>query len=333
MLIKIFKKNYHIQILLFLVLPLIIWVPALINPPELVVSKYDMSIYQIIHHYLQDLMAVSTVIALVLVYIQGLVINSILSHNQLFSKTSFLPGLIYILLLSSNYSSMTLSSFLIANTFTLISILFIFKSYDKRDGVDEVFNSSLFIALASLTFSPSLIFILWIWLSLLSYKSYKWRLWIISILGLITPFILLGALYFIMDMFVPRAENYILSFASLPNFETYYQPVDIVYYVGIAILAIASILNMLISLGDSTVSFRKKTSVMILFFFVGLLPSLYLFDMQEIIIFSLPATAYFVANFLYNKKKLFHANMIFTALLLLIALRFVLSYYGNIFIA
>lgn len=195
MFVKTFRNDYLLQLVLLAITSLILWLPAFISPLAPITTGFDTPIYKVIYESLSSLKALSTILAFLLVIIQGLIINSIFSSNQLSPSTTFFPAFIYVILLSSNYALMTISPLLIQNTFIIFSIYFLFHSFDKTEGLDEVFCSSLFVSLAFLSFMPSILFILWIWFSLLNYRFYKWRYWVIS-LWILNTYHLCGNLLF-----------------------------------------------------------------------------------------------------------------------------------------
>lgn len=325
MFVKTFKKNYPLQLALLAIIPLLLWSPAFISPPSLITTSFDMPIYKLIYSVLSPLKTLSTILAFILVLLQGLLINSIFSSNQLCPKTTFLPAFIYILLLSSDYTSMTISPILILNTFILFSIFFIFRSYDKSEGLDEAYNANLFIALATLTFAPAILLILWIWLSLLNYKSYKWRYWIISILGFLTPMIFLLIYYFLTDKLLARSNFFYESFYHLPNFYIYLEPIQVVFYISMGIFGLVTLFNTLANKSDNNINYRKKTNVIAIYSFLALLPAIYCIDQEELIYFFAPAFALQFFNFFFAKRKLIYSNIVFTLFLLLIIARVIMT--------
>ncbi|MDD3725194.1 MAG: hypothetical protein PHV83_06690 [Bacteroidales bacterium] len=326
MFVKTFKKNYHLQLLLLIIVPLLLWIPIFTNPPKMISSDFDMPIYQTIYNLLSLYPLLSSIIAFFLIYLQAILLNSIFSYNQLSSKTSFFPAFIYLLILSSDKNIMTLNPIIISNTFVIIALYFIFKSYDKRDGADEIFNSALLISLSSLTYSPSIFFILWIWLSFIAYKNYKWRLWIISLLGLITPYILLGAYYFIIDKLEIKTNHFLTSLQSIPDLYFSLPPMQIIFYIGIGLFTIISLSSLLMYRNDSNISFRKKTSVIVLFFIISLFPCFYFIQYRELIIIAAPAMAYLFSYYLFQKRKLIYSNIILSILIILVLAKFILSF-------
>lgn len=325
MFVKTFKKNYHLQLALLITVPLMLWTPAFINSPALVKTNLDMPIYEVIYNIFFNYRFLSTILAFILVFIQGFILNSIFSSHQLSNKITFLPAFLYIILLSSDYNSMTISPFLILNTFTIGAIYFLFRCYDKKEGSDEVFNTTLFISLATLVYSPLALLMLWVWFTFFIYKTYKWRYWILSILGFITPFIFLGAYYYLTDQLIPKFTFIIDNFIHLPDFFITLKPIQIVFFIGFALLSIISIFTVLIYQNDSNINFRKKTSVLILYFFIALMPCLYSIEHEELIFILAPSLAYIYMSYLFYNRKLIYSNIIFALILLLIAAKVILT--------
>lgn len=325
MFVKTFRNDYLLQLVLLAIISILLWLPAFISPPTPITTGFDTPIYKVIYESLSSLKALSTVLAFVLVIIQGLIINSIFSSNQLSPSTTFFPAFIYVLLLSSNYALMTISPLLILNTFIILAIYFLFRSFDKSEGLDEVFCSSLFVSLAFLTFKPSILIILWIWLSLLNYRFYKWRYWIISLLGFLTPIIFVITYYFIVDKLAAKALAFTDKTNLLPNFFVDVQPIDFVFYAVIGFLGIISLMNLLSSKADNNINYRKKTNILVIFASIAILPGLYSLGNDYLIFFLAPSLSYLFFHFINAKRKLIYSNIIFSILFFLILAKLIFS--------
>lgn len=325
MFIKTFKKNYTMQIILIILLPLLLWIPAFMSSPEVIKTNYDAPFYNLIYNALSSSRLFCTILAFFLVLAQGILINIIFSNNQLSSRNTLLPGFIYILLLSASYNSMTFSSVLIFNTFIIIGVYFLFKSFDRNEGLDEIYNASLFISLAFLTYIPSIILILWIFLTFLNYRFYKWRYWLISFFGFLTPIIFILAYYFLTSSLQAAYTTYLSKLEILPNFFVTLQPIDIIFYITIGIFTLVSLFNTISSKGDCNINYRKKTNVLIILLFISLLVSLYCVGKCFIISFLALPLSYLFFNFFTTKRKLIYSNIYFTILLSLIIIKLILS--------
>ncbi len=325
MFIKTFKKNYTMQIILIILLPLLLWIPAFMSSPEVIKTNYDAPFYNLIYNAVSSSRLFCTILAFFLVLAQGILINIIFSNNQLSSRNTLLPGFIYILLLSASYNSMTFSSVLIFNTFIIIGVYFLFKSFDRNEGLDEIYNASLFISLAFLTYIPSIILILWIFLTFLNYRFYKWRYWLISFFGFLTPIIFILAYYFLTSSLQAAYTTYLSKLEILPNFFVTLQPIDIIFYITIGIFTLVSLFNTISSKGDCNINYRKKTNVLIILLFISLLVSLYCVGKCFIISFLALPLSYLFFNFFTTKRKLIYSNIYFTILLSLIIIKLILS--------
>lgn len=325
MFIKTFKNNYFLQLTILSIIPIILWMPAFISPPQPVSTAYDTPVYGLIFDTFSNLKTLSTILAFILVLIQGLLINNIFSSNHLSPTTTFFPAFIYVILLSSNYSLMTISPLLILNTFNILAIYCIFRSFDRPEGLDEIFCSSLFISLSFLTYKPSILLILWIWLSLLNYRFYKWRYWTISLLGFLTPIIFVGTYYYIADRLVMESQALINGINFIPNFHVDVQPINIVFYIIIGILGIISLIYLLSSKAENNINYRKKTNVIIIFTLTALLPGLYGIGQDYLIYLLAPVLAYILFHFFTTKRKLIYSNIIFSILFVLIITKLIFS--------
>lgn len=316
MLINVFKKNYPLQLLLLVILPLILWIPAFVNPPEVFASKFDMPLYKVIFDAVKDMQSVAVVCAFVLVVLQALAVNYLFTRNHLCQKTTFIPAFIYILLMSCNVQTMTFSSILFSNICLIIALHFFFKCHDKNEGIDEIFQASCFLSLASLFYAPSIFFILWIWGGLIVYKLYKWRSWSMCILGLLTPFLLLTVYYYLKDISV---EERLLSDAGEwlnINFDFLNVPIQVVYMSLLAIYLIPSLFYTLSSRSNRIIEYRKKSGVLVTMFVVSLIPFV-LSKTQENMsfVFAVPFT-FFLSNLFMNQPKEKHADTFFIILIL-----------------
>lgn len=315
MLINIFKKNYPLQLLLLVALPLVLWIPAFVNPPEVFTTKFDMPLYKVIVSSMKDMQLMAVVCAFVLVVLQALAVNYLFTRNHLCQKTTFIPAFIYMLLMSCNVQTMTLSAILFSNLCLIIALHFFFKCHDKNEGIDEIFQSSCFLSLAGLFYAPSIFFILWIWGGLIVYKLYKWRSWSMSILGLLTPFLLLSVYYYLMD--ISPMERLLSDATEWLKINTDFLniPIQVVYMALLLIYLVPSLFYTLSSRSNRIIEYRKKSGVLVTMFVVSLIPFV-LSKTQENMSFefAIPFT-FFLCNLFMNHPKEKHADTFFIILI------------------
>lgn len=305
MFVKIFKKRYTLQLLILAIVPIIFWSQAFINPPEVISNKFDMPLYKVIYDFAKDYQLFSTIAAFVMVFLQGLLLNQLFTNNHLSQKNTFLPAFIYILLMSCSYNCMTLNSMLFANFLIIFALYFFLRCHDKKEGIDEIYNSCALLSLASMFFAPSIIFIIWIWFGLIIYKLYKWRSWGMSLLGLITPYVLLFIFYYLNGM--SFHENILANTHKWLHFDFNFlnEPIQVVYIASLLFFAIPAIFTTLSSRSNRVIEYRKKSAVMFTLLIISLIPfvlSKTEYNMSFIFAVSL---SFFFSNFFlqYNNER------------------------------
>ncbi|MBR5254662.1 MAG: hypothetical protein IKV46_06465 [Bacteroidales bacterium] len=307
MFVKIFKKKYTLQLFILAIVPIIFWSQAFINPPEVMTNKFDMPLYKVIYDFTKDYQLFSTIAAFAMVFLQGLLLNQLFTNNHLSQKNTFLPAFIYILLMSCSYKCMTLNSMLFSNFLIIFALYFFLKCHDKKEGIDEIYNSCTLLSIASLFFAPAIIFILWIWLGLIIYKLYKWRSWGMSILGIITPYVLLFIFYYLNGM--SFQENILADTNKWLHFDFLFldEPIQVVYIASLLFFAIPAIFTTLSSRSNRVIEYRKKSAVMFTLLIISLVPfflSKTEYNMSFIFAITL---SFFFSNFFlqyHNERKI-----------------------------
>ena len=137
--------------------------------------------------------------ASILVFLQGIIINSLTSFHRLDREITMIPGLIYITLCSIIPAFLVLSPVLIANTFLLIAILELLKTYKKAACNDRIFNIGFWLAIASFCYVPYLGFALGIMIGLGILRPFKIGERITFLCGIIVPYFLTGVAFFWLD--------------------------------------------------------------------------------------------------------------------------------------
>lgn len=315
--INIFKKNYTLQLLLLSIVPLVFWMQGFINPPEVISNKFDMPIYKLLYDWAKDYQLFSSICAFILVILQGLLINQLFTDNHLSQKNTFLPAFIYILLMSCSYQCMTLNSVLIANLLIIFALYFFLNCEDKKEGIDEIYNSCALLSLASLFYAPAIIFILWIWLGLVIYKLYKWRSWLMSILGILTPYILICIFYYLkgIDIQTTLISHTNHWFHLDLNFLN--EPIQVVYMASLFLYAVPAIFTTLSSRSNRVIEYRKKSAVMFAMIIISLFPFFLSKTEYNMSFIFAPALTFFLSNFFLQYQNQRKINTFFIIFILI----------------
>lgn len=139
--------------------------------------------------------------ASILVFLQGIIINSLTSFHRLDREITMIPGLIYITLCSILPEFLVFSPVLIANTFLLIATLELLKTYKNAACSDRIFNVGFWLTIASFCYVPYLGFTLGMMIGFRILRPFRFGERIAFFSGIIIPYFLTGVSFYLMDDF------------------------------------------------------------------------------------------------------------------------------------
>lgn len=262
MFLKLFQTRYIIQIVIFLIISIILWIDGFLSVNEMPAIEYVTPLYSVVYFCLHNLKYAYVVIAFVIVVLEAILLNKILSGHNITAHNTFLPAFVFVLVNSFAAVILTLHPVLIANFFLILAIGSILKIYGKTDPYIEILYAGLMISIASLFYLPSIVFFILIWSTLFICRIYKWREWTISIIGVVTPYFFLASYYFLIDKLEFSINKYIdfvnANFKSnffLTKYDNHY-----IYVLSIVLIFVLfiSLLKMFISMGEKVISLRRK---------------------------------------------------------------------------
>ncbi|MFL5728277.1 MAG: hypothetical protein ACJ75J_02215 [Cytophagaceae bacterium] len=149
--------------------------------------------------------------ALVLIFIQALLLNIVLNINNVFPEKTLIPALLYIVFSSLFFDFMTLSPPLMGITFVIIALHYIFLQTRAGGNDENMFYTGLFIGIASLFYLPLFVFMIFAVFSFVLYVGEGLRKYLILFLGFLLPFFIVGVYYFCYDALGSLYANFICS--------------------------------------------------------------------------------------------------------------------------
>ena len=137
---------------------IIVRIHSILYPTAYTVLESDSMLTKFVFNNVESPLSQS-LIAIAIVYFHVLYINRLVIKHRIANQITLLPGLLYAILVSLLPEYCLLSPYLISNTFVLIAISQIFKTYKRPKAADLLFNVGFFIGLSSL-FVPNHIFLI-----------------------------------------------------------------------------------------------------------------------------------------------------------------------------
>ena len=306
MLLRILKSNNLFSTLLIPSIGILFWMHSFQTSLLFDIQSANgaMPLYNLAYSLLKEQAFWQVFVGFFLVIINSYFV-SILGSSFLFLRNrSYLPGILYLMTVSSIQSLHTLIPIHFATLFVLISIYFILDTYHRPVEISYTFNASFFMAIASLFYLPTLILFPLVWIStFILQKDDNWRLPIMPILGFGMPWLFMWTFSFLNN----SASNLLTNIANMlwDNHNAYL--LDTYFLFLTVVVTIVTILG---SLSVISVYYRMKVSsrkyFVIFFWMLGLVVTSAIFLITigiEIVAFSTIPVAYFFSHFLLSDQK------------------------------
>lgn len=246
MILKLFRHTQAFSIISILIASLIVWIGlynSIINE-ETIRTNPIFSIGN-----LGSGIVIKILTALFIFWTCNL-FNNIVIEQKVLSNNTYFPALFYFLIISSNTASIALSPTLIASFFMLVFVKKTLNSYSQINAQSSIFESAFYISIASIIHPPIIIFYPMVWISLSIFSHMKMKNWLLSILGLISPWFIIITI----GMYFEFDHLYINHFYYIINNTASY--VDMIWPERIVLIFMALIF--VLSLFELIISFKRK---------------------------------------------------------------------------
>jgi hypothetical protein len=329
MLIGSFKTYSPAAILKVSFFGLFLWAfcPLYGHAPAFVTSYSQMPLFLGIASFIGHFYYVSVFFSLLLNLLTAFWLNYIVNHHNLLTKKTYLTALFY---LTYNALSGDLLQFHAA---TLVNLLLVaachelFNTYRKDSALSETFNAGMLIGLSSLLYLPSTLFFLFVWITLILFRPFIWREYVVALFGFTLPWVYALTYYFCKD----ELRTFVSDELNWQSGAKHFLFPHSLSYSWLYIIFGATILSSLLRLSNSTVVMplkTKKTMSLLFWCFLLAMGTIFLnpfIGMPILILTTLPL-AVFTANFILQLKKNWTGEVLLTLMLLAIILVHFSSY-------
>lgn len=267
------------------------------------------------------------VTALLIAFFQCFLFNRLLLRNKAYNENTYIPGLLYAVLISYFFDFFTLSPFLIGLTFILLALDHIFSHIEVRSKRDEkILNIGTYLGIAALFYFPFIVFLPATLLIFLFFTGTIPRRYLLVLFGFSLPFLLIGCYFLILGRLSDLLYNFIFS----PLFyKTWY------FSAGAALILFAVPLIYLIiswvTLGQrgrmTNYQSRLSQSMFIWFFFSAIFVIIADSHSPKLYLIFVPVLGYYLGHYFLIFKRKFLAEISFSVLFLTV----ILLNYGTYF--
>jgi hypothetical protein len=201
--IGIFKQKNPANVFVLLVFGALIKIPMFIEPHVPVPLPSHGILFREILLFLAPTGRSSPIIypilAFTLIFLQALLLNRFINAQRMMIRSTFFPGMAYMLITSLLPEWNYFSAPLIINTILLFILSGLFNIYNQANAKGAIFNIGLGLGISSFIFFPAVTFLVWILLALAIMRPFKLNEWVLCIVGVMTPYYFFAIYLFIND--------------------------------------------------------------------------------------------------------------------------------------
>lgn len=317
MFVKLFKSKFPFkQILAIFIIMLLLWARLFFDPLVAVQSDNNIILFDIINNLFAGYGYLSIVLSFLLIFAEGILLNIVLTENNIVQRNSFFPAVIYVLLMGSSNILISLHPVLFANLFLILILRRIFQMQFSENNIKLSFEIGFYLAIASMFYFPVVFLMLFIWAALIVLQLYVFRFFLITLIGFLLPYIYLGSYYFLTDNYDVYI-NYLnfFSLISLHDISLDYSIVSIVGRISILIVFAYSLISLLSRFGEISINSRKMYVIIFWYLIFTVLVALMgVGGFYRSSLLVLPITI-FMANHFSSTRRSFWAELIFSLLI------------------
>ncbi len=225
------------------------------------------SLANFLSHVTGNTSVTCSIFFIILLFVQALLLNKIINDQKMFSKSHYLIGMSYLLVISMGVFHRQVTAAFVANTFIIWILSMLFKLNNVHHPQKKIFNLGLLLGLTSLIYAPSLFFIFPVLFALSISRPFRLHEWIIVFLGLLTPYYFIVSINFLMDVkninLIPSMFGFKIPFIVISNMQ----------WVGLIVVAIISLIGVYFiqqNMRRLLVQSRNCWSILYLFFILAL---------------------------------------------------------------
>jgi len=316
---KLLKSYQAANLLLIIFLTIAFLMKFFFDADSGIAAKtYAFSFYNGVYDFFSSINSpfLNKVIITLLILFEALFLTVINNHYNLLGKRSYLPMLIYIIIVINIFDRLEIDALIFANILFLTAWLNVKKAAGKEAALSNYFNASLLIGIASLFYFNYIFLVLILWINLLIIQRVSIREVIFSLLGVLTVWYFVWAYYFFNDLSSTELLNQIHFEINLKDFIhlTLSQKITRAYITLLFLLSIMYLLKYFINL---KIDIRNNLKLLFALFLLG--SSMVVFtnsSLEMVHLLAIPVSL-FISNYFLSIRKILLGNILLGGLILL----------------
>ena len=309
MLLKVFKGTGPLVILLIIITLFGVWISAILKPSNDTVSYLTaepMPLYSLLSFLTGKIQYLGLIVSFLMVSLMAYLLVNFNTTVLFINERTFLPAVIYILFggLFPQYQS--LNPVLPASIFLIVAFGRIMDSYRKQGVIYNFFDAGILISTGSLFYANLIWFGILVIIGIALLRSGNLIEITTSIIGLITPYVIMFGFYYVMGKDL-RVLASMIEQNLIGKSETYeFSRLTIATLITFGLLIVVSIGHLFRLLNTKKIRSRQTFILLIWGFLISigvyfLVPSS---SVDIVWIISIPVSYFLTHYFVFVKKRI-----------------------------
>jgi hypothetical protein len=330
MLLRLFKGNSPVVILLLAITFIAVWTGAFIHPPDASSSQFNsapMPLYGLLASFAGKNSLLGVVISFVIAGILSFLLVNFNTTSFFINERTYLPALIYILAGGFFPELQSLNPALPASLFLMLAVVRIIEGYRKQGIANNFFDAGILISTGSLFYANLIWFGLLVIIGIVLIRTVNISEVTIAVLGLLTPYLITFGIYYVIGKDPRALFTLIESNIFLKNEGYLFSRLTLIGMIFVSIVIVISLTHLFSLLNTKKIKSRQTFSLLIWAFIISvavyfIFPSV---SVEQIWISAIPVSYFLTHYFVFRKKRL--VPEIFLSLLFILILIIQISYY------
>jgi hypothetical protein len=309
MILRTFKGTGPGVIFLIIVTLFAVWISAILNQrlhPLFVYESDPMPLYGVLKILIHNSHSLGVILSFLMVSFMAFLMVNFNTTVFFINERTFLPALFYVLLGGLFPDHQIMNPVLPAAIFFMLAIRRIMDGYHITGTAYNYYDAGLLISIGSLFYANLLWFGVLVIIGIALLRTGNLKELVISVLGLLTPYILTFGIYYVLGRDPLSLVKLIHDNLFIKAIYYPFPALTIVALLFIGVLIIISVLDLMKVMNTKKIKSRKTFSLMIWIFLISIvvyfvLPSA---SVEIVWILSIPLSYFFTHYFVFTRKKL-----------------------------
>jgi hypothetical protein len=196
----LFRDRSDINVLFLVLLSVAVHFHFYLEPPIVIANPTDGLLAYLLFHYVKPLPPLALIVIFhLIVIVQALRLNILVSRFKMFQHVSYLPAFTFVVLTALFPFWDAISSGLIANAFIIWILVKLNRLYDQTQPKTLEFNIGLIVGCSILLYEPIAILIPVVIFALAIIRPFRLTEWLVLIMGIVLPFYFIFTYVFLTD--------------------------------------------------------------------------------------------------------------------------------------